>query len=217
MDAFTRTARGAGRPTVMQSRVDFQKTPRRPVSWFAFEQPNPAIYARLNPSLPKGTSDQNLDSTAPQETRPVGETTTAPATSTVSPGSSQEIATSGKTVAPSIPSTAGPGIGSKQSPFGQTRSFHIHRLMTHLPTARLRSPAQMAAVEHQQQEEEDAEEDAKQAAVDRQKERENRKLREQEWTKNHKKSKIAMEIEKADARKREARARAEKEKKKSSL
>ncbi|KAI1107186.1 hypothetical protein F4804DRAFT_352729 [Jackrogersella minutella] len=105
---------------------------RRSTSWIAWEQPNPALYARPQQTTPSNET-QKAASNDPG-TRNVGETTVAPSTASVGAGS-QEVSTSGKTVPSSIQA------GSSRVPFSQTRSVHSKTTssdLSHLPTTILR-------------------------------------------------------------------------------
>ncbi|KAI1375854.1 hypothetical protein F4677DRAFT_460150 [Hypoxylon crocopeplum] len=103
---------------------------RRSTSWIAWEQPDPAVYAR------PPSSETQQAAVASQTTRSVGETVTAPATAAVA-GGSQEVSTSGKTAAPSIP--------ANRTPFGQTRSLQTQvEVVEALPTTLLRIPGEIA-------------------------------------------------------------------------
>ncbi|KAI1384858.1 uncharacterized protein F4822DRAFT_446035 [Hypoxylon trugodes] len=102
---------------------------RRSTSWIAWEQPNPALYGPPIQALPSNETQQNA-STA-QNTRNVGGSVTAPATTAVA-GGSQEVSTSGKTVPSSIQA------GSSRIPFNQTRS--IKTKSDQLPTTLIRVP-----------------------------------------------------------------------------
>ncbi|KAI2615506.1 hypothetical protein GGR54DRAFT_642268 [Hypoxylon sp. NC1633] len=111
-----------------------QTVQRRSTSWIAWEQPNPALYAR-----PPSSEKQQAANSA-QDTRPVGENVTAPA-STAVVGGSQEVSTSGKTVPPTIQA------GSSRTPFTQSRSLQTstaqpeqHNSHPRLPTTLLRIP-----------------------------------------------------------------------------
>lgn len=68
---------------------------QRSTSWIAWEQPDPALYARPLSNGQQQTANTN------QANRNVGESVTAPSTAAVGCGS-QEVSTSGKTVPPTI-------------------------------------------------------------------------------------------------------------------
>ncbi|KAI0377862.1 hypothetical protein F5Y04DRAFT_284532 [Hypomontagnella monticulosa] len=98
----------------------------RSTSWIAWEQPNPALYAPPPHGPP--TSETQGAASKSQDTRDVGESVTAPATTVVA-GGIQEVSTSGKTVPSSIQA------GSSRAPYSQTRSMQTYpRITFALPT-----------------------------------------------------------------------------------
>lgn len=97
--------------TTPQTRIIIQRQQLRSTSWIAWEQPDPALYARPLSNEKQHAARNN------QEKRDVGESVTAPSTTAVG-GGSQEVATSGKTLPPTVQGGT--------LPFDQKRSLHTH-------------------------------------------------------------------------------------------
>ncbi|KAI1500980.1 hypothetical protein F5X99DRAFT_428955 [Biscogniauxia marginata] len=152
MFGLTRAATGLGRRSALGTPVVTLAPPHsRNTSWIAWEQPNPAIYAKPPMSARQtGSGSQkqagnNGDKTSASGTRPAGETVVAPSTVTMLAGS-QEVSTSGKTAPPSIQA------GSSRTPFSgpssqQTRAFRTQYDAgghDYLPTTHLCIPGHAA-------------------------------------------------------------------------
>ncbi|KAI1144212.1 hypothetical protein F5Y05DRAFT_418287 [Hypoxylon sp. FL0543] len=115
-----------------------QTCQRRSTSWIAWEQPNPSLYAP--PPQPSQGDKTQQAAGKTQNTRSVGETVSAPATTAVARGS-QEVSTSGKTVPLSIKA------GTSGLPYSQSRSSHSQNKPDNnegLPTTIIRIPGESA-------------------------------------------------------------------------